>query len=101
MPTQITMVSMTKMLASARGNKMTLEYSYADSSWMVITQNASNRAYNRGMPMPRYFNTLIDVEKAYKSFKGVVSLCEGLDIPAITCPQDSNQSYLQKALLSC
>lgn len=64
----------------SRGSKMTLKFepdSYNnDIKWVMLTTNASNRAYNRGIPMPKYFASLEAVEAHYKTWKGVSKLVD-------------------------
>ena len=58
---------------SARGHDMTLERT-GDGGWRMTTHNASSRAYSGGMGGVRYFDTVGDVEAAYKSWAGVGEL---------------------------
>lgn len=53
-----------------RGHHMTLtwENSYG---WAMYTVNASVQAYNRGVAIPKYFATLHQVERQYKSWVGI------------------------------
>jgi hypothetical protein len=66
----IQMLTENSYFVSARGSKMTLtkinEYC---GIWQMETDNASHRAY-RGLGV-RYFDNLQQVEKAYKSWKGI------------------------------
>ena len=71
----IQMLTEKSYFVSARGSKMTLtrvdEYC---GKWQMETDNASRRAYG-GLGV-RYFDNLQQVEKAYKSWKGISSLIE-------------------------
>ncbi|MBL0436796.1 hypothetical protein JD543_04870 [Aeromonas caviae] len=59
----------------ARGNKMILRHVQSSlGQWSVTTDNASHRAY-RGLGV-RYFNSLREVEKSYKSWRGIAELVE-------------------------
>lgn len=59
----------------ARGNKMILRHIQSIlGQWSVTTDNASHRAY-RGLGV-RYFNSLREVEKSYKSWRGIAELVE-------------------------
>lgn len=59
----------------ARGNKMILRHVQSIlGQWSVTTDNASHRAY-RGLGV-RYFNSLREVEKSYKSWRGIAELVE-------------------------
>lgn len=59
----------------ARGNKMILRHVKSSlGQWSVTTDNASHRAY-RGLGV-RYFNSLREVEKSYKSWRGIAELVE-------------------------
>ncbi|MBE8745290.1 hypothetical protein [Aeromonas veronii] len=59
----------------ARGNKMILRHVQSSlGQWSVTTDNASHRAY-RGLGV-RYFNSLREVEKNYKSWRGIAELVE-------------------------
>lgn len=59
----------------ARGNKMILRHVQSNlGQWSVTTDNASHRAY-RGLGV-RYFNSLCEVEKNYKSWRCIAELVE-------------------------
>jgi hypothetical protein len=57
----------------SRGNKMTLIRNDWDQ-WEMYTDNASHRAYQG--PGVRVFNSLKEVEKHYKSWRGISALVE-------------------------
>ena len=59
----------------SRGNEMTL-IRQDNGGWSVITSNASSRAWNRGMPSIKDFDSLQEVEAAYKSWKGITALVD-------------------------
>lgn len=58
----------------SRGNKMTLTLKETKwgPEWEMYTDNASHRAY-RGLGM-RTFSNLMQVETAYKSWRGIAAL---------------------------
>lgn len=59
----------------SRGHKMTLTYDAKFSWWEMHTDNASTRAY-RSLGV-KIFNSLGEVERAYKSWRGVSLLLDG------------------------
>jgi hypothetical protein len=59
---------------TARGNEFTLRFDDIFGQWAMYTVNAAVRAWNRGFAIPKFFDTLEDVERAYKSWKGIVAL---------------------------
>lgn len=60
---------------AARGSKMTLRFSEAWDCWEMSTDNASHRAY-RGLGV-KHFQTLEEVERNYKSWRGIADLVNG------------------------
>lgn len=42
--------------------------------WAMYTVNAAVRAYRRGFASPKYFDSLTEVEGAYKSWRGIATL---------------------------
>lgn len=60
---------------SARGATMRLTIE-DDKTCEMVTSNASARAWNRGHPSVRYFNNIDEVEKSYKSWRGISQLLE-------------------------
>lgn len=44
------------------------------NEWEMITSNPSTRAYNGRMPSFRRFNSLVEVELAYRSWRGIAAL---------------------------
>lgn len=42
--------------------------------WVMYTVNAAVRAYRRGFATPKYFDSLTEVEGAYKSWRGIATL---------------------------
>lgn len=70
----IEQVSSTEFRQAKGNHEMTLTQE-ADGRWVVFTRNPSTRAWNgRNWPSFRYFKTLVDVEQAYKSWRGIVAL---------------------------
>lgn len=57
----------------ARGCRMTLRKEN-DGRWVMYTVNAMVMAYNRGFATPKYFATLEDVERRYKTWRGIAAL---------------------------
>jgi hypothetical protein len=57
---------------TSRGNQFTLIHTC--DQWQMWTNNAATRAWNRGGPSLRVFDTLEQVEAAYKSWRGIVAL---------------------------
>lgn len=74
MSTMILKVHDGKYQCTARGSEMTLVRE--GNQWAMYTVNASVRAYNNGHAMPKYFRSLEDVEKKYKSWQGIAGLVE-------------------------
>ncbi|MGL1407021.1 hypothetical protein ACSTIX_10585 [Vibrio parahaemolyticus] len=64
----------TTFYLESRGNKMTLSRvtDVWGTHWQMHTDNASHRAY-RGLGI-KEFSTLEDVEKNYKSWRGIAAL---------------------------
>ncbi len=57
----------------SRGNKMTLRRIHnCFGEWEMMTNNASVRAYRT--PGVKYFDDLAQVEKQYKSWRGISAL---------------------------
>lgn len=57
---------------NARGNEMTLKR--YRTGWEMYVVNAAVRAWNRGYAIPKYFDTLEEVEAKYKTWSGIVAL---------------------------
>lgn len=73
----IQQISQTEFSLTKGNNQMTLSYSAAREQWMVCTYNPSTRAWNgRNWPSHRFFNSLAEVEQAYKSWRGICALVE-------------------------
>tara|TARA_Y100001949_G_C15836390_1_gene264289 strand:+ start:366 stop:632 length:267 start_codon:yes stop_codon:yes gene_type:complete len=53
----------------ARGNEYTLVKE--GDQWAMYVVNASVRAWNNGFAIPKYFDSLEQVEAKYKSWKGI------------------------------
>ena len=70
---QIQIVSPTQFKPTNRGCEMTL-VQQTQGHWEMRSINASTRAYHRGIPMAKVFNTLEEVEAKYKSWKGIVQI---------------------------
>ncbi len=68
----INMLSSTKYYLESRGNKMTLVKE--GDEWAMYVVNASVRAWRRGYAIPRYFASLDEVEKKYKTWRGISQL---------------------------
>ncbi|MGP5159884.1 hypothetical protein [Pseudoalteromonas prydzensis] len=73
MANSIQMLSDSKFHLKARGNDFTLEKG-ANGKWYMTVMNAAVEAYNNGFAMPKEFDTLEQVEQAYKSWKGISQL---------------------------
>lgn len=58
----------------SRGSEMTLVKERDE--WVMYTVNAMVKVYNNGFAIPKYFPTLKDVEKKYKSWRGISSLLD-------------------------
>ena len=61
----------------SRGHKMTLTFDNNLNLWEMHTDNASSRAW-RGLGV-RFFDSLEEVERSYKSWRGVSQLTEGTE----------------------
>jgi hypothetical protein len=75
----IQMISEKEFKLVARGCDMTLNLE-PDGRWVMFTINAAVRAWGRGYPIPKYFDTLKQVEEKYKTWRGIASLaaaCNG------------------------
>lgn len=59
---------------TSRGNHFTLIKT--QWGWEMWTRNASTKAYSRGMPSIKTFDSLDDIESAYKSWQGIKLLIE-------------------------
>lgn len=71
--TAIQMLSDNTFFLQSRGNKMTLrQVNESYGKWEMQTENASQRAYG-GLGL-RHFDNLQQVEKHYKSWRGIASL---------------------------
>lgn len=81
MKNQINVLDANRFHLESRGNVMTLVFDAEFNWWEMHTDNASHRAY--GGPGIRIFDDLKQVEKAYKSWKGISVLAEDLE-PAAT-----------------
>lgn len=71
----IQMIDENTYFLKARGNEMTLNRENDDSEWAklrMITSNASVRAY--GTLGVKYFSSLKEVEKSYKTWRGIEAL---------------------------
>lgn len=62
-------VDMNTVTTNARGSRYTV--TRIQGGFRVYCVNASSRAYNRGFPIGREFETLAQVEAAYKGLQGV------------------------------
>tara|TARA_B000000565_G_scaffold255758_1_gene237618 strand:+ start:106746 stop:106967 length:222 start_codon:yes stop_codon:yes gene_type:complete len=72
----IQMLSKNKFYTESRGNKMTLEK--LGDRWLMVTDNAAARAYNFGRPGYKEFDTLLEVEQQYKSWRGIAALVKSI-----------------------
>lgn len=71
----INQLNETTYQTTARGMTLTLTaVDYNFGKWVVEVDNASARAWNRGRPAWKYFDTLDEVEARYKSFRGIAAL---------------------------
>lgn len=70
----ISQIDTHKYYLENRGNKMTLvkHETCIGTHWTMYTDNASRRAYKAFAQ--RDFDSLADVEKHYKSWKGIAAL---------------------------
>jgi hypothetical protein len=57
---------------NGRGTTMTLRFNDVCGYWQVMSDNAARRAY-RTLGV-KIFNSLADVEQAYKTFRGISAL---------------------------
>ena len=83
MSNAIEVIGKNKFKLSARGNEFVLEKK--GDQWAVTVMNGMVKAYNRGFAVPKYFNSLQEVEDKYKSWKGITQLVEGLDKDNSSC----------------
>jgi hypothetical protein len=60
----------------ARGCDFTLTFDAKSKKWEMYTVNASVRAYNNGYAIPKFFDSLDEVEAKYKSWRGIKALIE-------------------------
>lgn len=51
-----------------------MELKREGTRWAMYTVNAAVRAYRHGFAVPKYFNSLPEVESTYKSWRGIASL---------------------------
>ena len=72
MANEIVMISKTEYRLCARGSDMTLVRD--GELWEMYVVNAAVRAFRNGHPIPKYFNTLEEVESRYKSWRGIAAL---------------------------
>lgn len=70
----IELVKLNTYRLNSRGNDMTLKRSRVQGRWEMTTVNAATRTYKGVMPSVRYFDKLEEVEKRYKSWRGIVAL---------------------------
>lgn len=57
---------------TANGCEMTLQKD--GERWAMYSVNAVVKAYRNGYAIPKYFDTLDDVEARYKSWRGIAAL---------------------------
>ncbi|WP_429142560.1 hypothetical protein [Aeromonas veronii] len=80
----------------ARG--MTLVCKPHDGEWLVLVNNASARAWNRGRAAFKVFASLEAVEKHYKSFAGLVDMVKALEVAQpVEAPKASQKATETKA----
>lgn len=72
MSNAIQMISKTEYKLSARGCDYTLKFE--GDRWAMYVVNAAVRAWNRGFAIPKYFETLAEVETKYKAWRGIAAL---------------------------
>lgn len=71
--TGIIQVGNNSFVLAIRGATMALNKD-DDGYWRMRTDNAAARAWNRGMTSLRTFRSLEEVEKHYKSWRGIATL---------------------------
>lgn len=64
----------------SRGTHMTLQQTA--KGWRVITRNAATRVWGLGGESWKDFDTLSDVERHYKSWRGIEALLASDGMPA-------------------
>ena len=80
----------------ARG--MTITVKPHDGEWLVLVDNASARAWNRGRESFKVFATLEAVEAKYKSLAGLVELAKALEeAEAVEAPKATQKATETKA----
>lgn len=72
MKTAIQKISDTEYRHTARGAEMTLKHERGQ--WAMYVVNAVVRAYRRGYAIPKYFDSLEQVEQTYKTWRGITAL---------------------------
>ncbi len=70
------MLTETEYTLDSRGSKFTLKKEA--ELWVMYVTNAATKAYRRGYCVPKYFDSLKDVEKKYKSWYGISQLVNDL-----------------------
>jgi len=73
----IEMVSKTEFKLNARGCDYTLRCE--SGKWAMYVVNAAVHAWRRGYAIPKYFDSLKEVEEKYKSWRGISTLVEGTE----------------------
>jgi hypothetical protein len=66
----IQMISDTHFELTTRGHTMTLSATRG-SGWVMVTRNASTRAFNGRLGSYKHFGTLAEVENHYRSWRGL------------------------------
>lgn len=67
-------------VVQSRGSQMTLQQT--SKGWRVITRNAATRVWGLGGESWKDFDTLSDVERHYKSWRGIEALLASDGMPA-------------------
>jgi hypothetical protein len=79
----IEIVSSTEFRLTRGQHRMTLR-KQTWGSWEMYTDNVAARAYNHGFPGVHTFRTLEEVERRYKSWRGIAALVASFDPLAVT-----------------
>ena len=63
-----------RFVLNSRGSEMVLFL--RNNLWIMHTKNASTRAWSNGVASVREFQSLVEVEAKYKSWRGISALIE-------------------------
>ena len=87
MLSKIVIINNRKFTQKVSGNEFTLE-EQPSGKWSMTVMNASVKAYRNGFAMPKEFDSLIEVEARYKSWRGfskIKSSLSDINIENTTC----------------